>query len=138
MLFEYEGLKLLCEITTDDENGCTVVKLLSLFSRDITYYADSLDLELMNKNLGKVKDCTIYNDAEMAFITLSVNGINRNLINSIYETLKDSATHCLPSQRENEQIVLNTMISRRLLISYENGSVSDYTLNKWMNNITIE
>ena len=139
MLIEHEGLKLLVDIDREknQEHDDYQVKILSLFINDLVSFTDGLDIKLKGESLGYVSEIINYDEVEMAFIICHVSDLNRKVIDAIFSELKDSYGKCLPTKRDNEDLAIDAMIYRGLLISYDSGGASDYTLNEWMKNITI-
>ena len=138
MLFDFNGIKLLCEyLPGSDESELLTFKILCLFSEHVSQFADRMRSYLDGRGNGKIEELRNYEDVKMAFIVFKKSKLDREFIDAIYLNLKIVAVHITPVVRENEEALIKNMIFRGLLISYEDGNISDYTLKEWMKPIII-
>lgn len=142
LLIEDKGRKLICEAIKlapeklEEDTGICTIKILALFDDHITEFIEQLDAELRYIGNGSVNGYTHFREENMAFITLQNSDLNRDLLYTIWRTLKKS--DCQPAQRDSDDVMLKEMKYRGLLVNYEDGNISNYTFRVWTGTITKE
>jgi hypothetical protein len=129
MFMKHDVFKAIIEFKKNYNHKKGLVKILTLFN-PYAQFADRLERCLRYDFLGRIIDLKRYPEVDLGtiYIETSHPSIGNVFLSDIYQNLYQEE---LPLKHKNEDLLLKSMLERRLLIDFNDGDISNYLIELW-------